>query len=371
MGREALREAALAETRRLGGLSALFSQAMADRVGLAATDIECLELLTEPGRLPAGRLAGLTGLTSGATTRMIDRLEQAGYVRRVPDSADRRRVMVEAVPERMATLAALHESIAHAQQATIDGYGDAELRAIVDYLARTSAVTRAETAKLRGTGTHEDDSSFVAPLGSVTSGRLVFVTGAPTVVLRADPALSGLYQARFEGPVPRVRVRDGVVTVRYGKFAWLDWRARVGGAVLDASLHWRRDRGEIVLNASLPWAVELRGGVTRLNADLRAVDVRAFDLAGGAGRLELSLAAPGSIVSLRVSGGVNELAIHRPAGTAVRLRVRGGSNRVSLDGQLVKGGGELALETPGAASAAARFDVDVAGGAHHVTVDAR
>ena len=54
------------------------------------------------GATTAGRLSEITGLTSGAVTRVIDRLEQAGYVRRVPDPADRRRVIVEVVPEKVA-----------------------------------------------------------------------------------------------------------------------------------------------------------------------------------------------------------------------------------------------------------------------------
>ncbi|HEY7130982.1 MAG TPA: MarR family transcriptional regulator, partial [Candidatus Limnocylindrales bacterium] len=60
--------------------------------------------MIDTGATTAGRLSEITGLTSGAVTRVIDRLEQAGYVRRIPDPADRRRVIVEVVPERVASI---------------------------------------------------------------------------------------------------------------------------------------------------------------------------------------------------------------------------------------------------------------------------
>jgi DNA-binding MarR family transcriptional regulator len=64
------------------------------------SDVEALEMLLDSGSATAGRLAELMGLTTGAVTRVIDRLEQGGYVRRIPDPADRRRVIVELVPRR-------------------------------------------------------------------------------------------------------------------------------------------------------------------------------------------------------------------------------------------------------------------------------
>ena len=63
---------------------------VAVRFGLSESDIETLEELIDMGAATAGKLSEVTGLTSGAVTRVIDRLEQAGYVRRVPDPDDRR-----------------------------------------------------------------------------------------------------------------------------------------------------------------------------------------------------------------------------------------------------------------------------------------
>lgn len=93
--RARLMQALLAEMTRMTGLSVLFSHALAARVGLNPTDLEALEILLRDGPLPAGRLAEVTGLTTGAITGVVDRLERKGYVRRRPDPGDRRRVMIE------------------------------------------------------------------------------------------------------------------------------------------------------------------------------------------------------------------------------------------------------------------------------------
>ncbi|HEY6508574.1 MAG TPA: MarR family transcriptional regulator, partial [Vicinamibacterales bacterium] len=90
---EALDEAA----RRVGAQSVLVSDLVATRVGLNSTDLECLDLLCLAGATTAGRLSSHTGLTSGATTAAIDRLEHAGFVMRRRDPGDRRVVLVEVV----------------------------------------------------------------------------------------------------------------------------------------------------------------------------------------------------------------------------------------------------------------------------------
>jgi DNA-binding MarR family transcriptional regulator len=69
--------------------------AVADLLGVNRTDVLCLDILARLGTVPAGRLAEESRLTTGAITAVLDRLEQAGYVRRLHDPADRRRVLVE------------------------------------------------------------------------------------------------------------------------------------------------------------------------------------------------------------------------------------------------------------------------------------
>lgn len=77
---------------------AMYSQTVADRIGMSSGDLHCLNLLSMRGPMTAGQLARLTGLTSGAVTRMVDRLETAGCVTRRPDAADRRKVIIDKLP---------------------------------------------------------------------------------------------------------------------------------------------------------------------------------------------------------------------------------------------------------------------------------
>jgi DNA-binding MarR family transcriptional regulator len=83
------------EIRRSQNATARFDRAVADAVGLNLTDMACLDFLGLQGPLTAGRLAELTGLSSGAMTAALDRLEHAGYAVRRRDSGDRRKVLVE------------------------------------------------------------------------------------------------------------------------------------------------------------------------------------------------------------------------------------------------------------------------------------
>ncbi len=364
----------LAATRRLGVHAALFTQAVADRIGLASTDVECLEILVEAGRLSAGELAAATGLTSGAATRMLDRLEQAGFVRRTADPADRRRVLVDPVGERVAAATAHFDALARAIDDAIARYDGAQLETIRGYLETTLSVTRSETARLRrGPGAGEDGTedvagSFVAPVAGADRGRLVFTSAAPAVDLRGDPMLGDLVRATFAGATPRVRARAGVVTIHYGRFSWLDWRARIADSKLEISAHWRRDRARIVLNGAIPWDIELRGGASTLDGDLRAVRLASFLITGGASRISLRLPEPQGLVVVRVTGGMSDLALVRPAGSAARLRLRGGASRVTLDGQRVTGVGNVVLASEGAEAAASRYEIEVEGGASRLTV---
>ena len=84
----------VAAVRKTGSLMQLMSQAAADRIGINATDLNCLNILSFSGQLTAGELARATGLTTASITGVIDRLEQAGFVRRERDGKDRRRVVV-------------------------------------------------------------------------------------------------------------------------------------------------------------------------------------------------------------------------------------------------------------------------------------
>src|SRR5215203_7474527 len=85
-------------SRRFSAATVLFHHAVAERLGLGPTDHKCLDLLRERGPMTGSALAAITGLTSGAITGVVARLERAGYVRREPDPSDGRRLILSLVP---------------------------------------------------------------------------------------------------------------------------------------------------------------------------------------------------------------------------------------------------------------------------------
>jgi DNA-binding MarR family transcriptional regulator len=136
--------------RRYISAEVLHGHATAEAAGLNATDFFCLNLLSLSGPLTAGQLAQQTGLTTGAATRMIDRLEKGGFVRRSRDAADRRQVIVEVCP------AAEHDEIGAAieparrrMQAVFQRYTAQEVRVLVDYFTHAAPALLAAIEDLR------------------------------------------------------------------------------------------------------------------------------------------------------------------------------------------------------------------------------
>jgi DNA-binding MarR family transcriptional regulator len=91
-------EELIREFRVSGNQDDAFDSLAAERLGVSETDLRCLNIIENSGGLSAGELAIQAGLTAGAVTGVIDRLETAGYARRVSDATDRRRVRVEVTP---------------------------------------------------------------------------------------------------------------------------------------------------------------------------------------------------------------------------------------------------------------------------------
>jgi DNA-binding MarR family transcriptional regulator len=131
-----LLEALVRAMRQVSAQSVLISDTIAGHVGMNSTDLECLDLLFLAGPMTAGRLAAHTGLSTGAMTAVLDRLERARFVRRRRDATDRRRVLVEVLPRALETLQPFYTPLAAAMSDLHGSYGDRELAVIVDYLSR-------------------------------------------------------------------------------------------------------------------------------------------------------------------------------------------------------------------------------------------
>lgn len=137
--------------RAASATGVLLSQTVAERVGLNPADMECLDLLVQEGPATAGRLAEVTGFTTGSVTGLIDRLEKAGYARRVPNPRDRRSVLVEPLLERIERdIGPYYASIAQSMAELCEGYNDDELALIVGFFERMHRGSLAEVARLRG-----------------------------------------------------------------------------------------------------------------------------------------------------------------------------------------------------------------------------
>jgi DNA-binding MarR family transcriptional regulator len=135
--------------RRMSGTTILFHSVVAERLGLNPSDHKCLDLVREQGPLTAGRLAELTGLTTGAITGVVDRLERAGFVRRETDQYDRRKVLIAVRVESLQRVGALFSGIAAATAAICQDYTEEQLRLVMDVMKRLADAAQTQALALR------------------------------------------------------------------------------------------------------------------------------------------------------------------------------------------------------------------------------
>jgi DNA-binding MarR family transcriptional regulator len=155
--RSTLLEQVLLEARRGGSLGTLHNRAAADLVGMNQTDWDCLDVLDWTGPITAGELAKRVGLTSGAITGVLDRLEKSGLARRVADPRDRRRVIVELTvdptsppaDERQAGLQESFGQLATEMFAVSEEFDADQLEAILRWLKAGNDAVERSTARMR------------------------------------------------------------------------------------------------------------------------------------------------------------------------------------------------------------------------------
>jgi DNA-binding MarR family transcriptional regulator len=126
-----------------------FDQAMADHIGINRTDARCIDLIDQAGGMTAGELARAAGLTTGAVTAVIDRLEKAGLARRVPDPADRRRVRIEATEKVWEVSEPLIGPMVEDSQRILDDYSDEELERFTEFLRRAIELQTRHVERVR------------------------------------------------------------------------------------------------------------------------------------------------------------------------------------------------------------------------------
>jgi DNA-binding MarR family transcriptional regulator len=141
----------ISEFRVAGNQDSAFDNLAAERLGLNGTDLHCINIIENADGLTAGDLASQAGLTTGAVTGVVDRLERAGYARRVPDPVDRRRVKLEVTPKFYARADKIWGPVAADWASRLSGRFTAEeLERVIDFLRTTNELSREHLERLRG-----------------------------------------------------------------------------------------------------------------------------------------------------------------------------------------------------------------------------
>jgi DNA-binding MarR family transcriptional regulator len=147
--REALIGELNVEIRRYQNAQDEFDDAASQRLGINRTDQRCLDILDLNGQMTAGRLAAESGLSTGAVTTLLDRLEQKGYVRRVRDTVDRRRVLVELTDEARERAAEIWGPIAEEASEGWGSVSDEQLLFLRDFLTGSRAFLARHLARIK------------------------------------------------------------------------------------------------------------------------------------------------------------------------------------------------------------------------------
>lgn len=355
-----------------------YEDALAERLGMNPTDLRCLELVIAEPAMTAGRLAEAADLTTGAVTGVLDRLESRGYIERVDDPADRRRAVIKptaAAGQVRAAASGLDAEIG----ALLANYSPDQRKAILDFLDASTVAVNKGTQELRASVRGGFvGQTYRAPLGDAQRGRLLYSSGAPRMSFSIAPvgaraaarvivetsasrlhfegkAGEGqLVGANFDGPLPDVRISDGVVNVRYRRGALAAVTAR--GA-------------ELALSDSVPWTIDVDGGLTDLDGSLRDVTLERLEVNGGANHIDLELPPPVGTTIIRVSGVISEAAFRRPHGVSVRLRVDGGISHLDFDGKRYQDvDGERRFTSDGSGANADGYEIDIRDGASSLRI---
>lgn len=136
------------EVRRSQNATDRFDQAVADSIGVNRTDMRCMDVIQREGPVTAGRLAEATGLTTGAITSVLDRLERAGVARRVRDASDRRRVLVEATEAALAGAAEYYGGHMKLSERMYRRYTVEQLALLLEFVREGREFNEQEAARL-------------------------------------------------------------------------------------------------------------------------------------------------------------------------------------------------------------------------------
>jgi DNA-binding MarR family transcriptional regulator len=142
-------EELIREFRVSGNQDDAFDNLAARRLGVNETDLHCLNIIENAGGVTAGELAAEAGLTTGAVTGVVDRLERKGFARRVPDPADRRRVKVEVTKTFYSRADKIWGPVAADWACSLERFNGEQLESFHRFLRTTNEITRRHLRRLR------------------------------------------------------------------------------------------------------------------------------------------------------------------------------------------------------------------------------
>ena len=346
------------ELRQCYGLAASFFRAAAARIEMTDTDMQVIDILESTGEATAGQLANLMGLTTGSFTAILNRLEKAGLVRRERDPNDGRRVIVRLAKgeDGGQEIGLLFASLGKAWEELAAQYDDEQRAFLLEFLQRSNALAREEITRLREASV-DDAGIFSAPLVDFERAQFVISSEGVRLNLRAGELAGALYQARFEGPVPDVKVKNGVVTIRYPK-PKRQWLPRKEKRV-----------AEITLSTAIPWQIALKGGGAEMTAELGGLDLLEIEANGAGSMFSVDLPKPSRVVPIRLGGGGSIFTVRRPPSVAARVQMKGWGSLVDFDDQTVSGmSSDGWLQSPNYEGAAQRYDIETSGSGSMITI---
>ena len=144
-----LKQRVILGARDYGINMVLFRNLVGGRLGVNVTDMECLGLLFNKGLTTPSQLAKYTGLSSGATTALLDRLEISGLIQRKPNPDDRRGILIVLAKSGTDKVAPWFDSVRKAQDDLVSSYSEKDLQVITDFLERSTAMWEEARKKLQ------------------------------------------------------------------------------------------------------------------------------------------------------------------------------------------------------------------------------
>jgi DNA-binding MarR family transcriptional regulator len=337
-----------------------YRTAVAERLRVGPSDVDALILLIQDETpWTAGKIAEALRLTSGAVTGLVDRLEKAGWVQRTRHGVDRRQVWIERAPARREELdaalavqsAVLTEAAQQLDDASVDRAVELIERAAQGLAEQAATPVEEPPAADAGPGT----ALTSAPIDGATRGTLRVASGVAHLELRAA-RIKDLFRATFQGRTPIVQVDRGNIHLKTRGFGLFGWG---GGA------------GEIVLTTAVPWTIDIRGGMSEVNAALAELDLERIDVHGGASQVAFQLPPPRGTVPIRIVGGASKISFKRAAKADVQVVITGGASQLRVDRRNVgAGSGMVRLATDGYDGATDRYSIEITGGASQIAVTA-